>query len=198
MLLKVIASALEDVSVLCLALSCKRLCGLYQTFVDKMDRKLQNELWNNKNGNWKKQLVPLLTEGWIPRDRIRMCPSCWRFLGYGDESGDFWRQYLIGELCNEGLRTEKISEWLSNWEIKTWLGKRAEGLNGKAVNAADQRMRCPGCTVKGRSIGIQIANKEVRRGEEKPQTDPSEKTPMRDPYRPNHWRKHRKNRLHKR
>lgn len=173
-LLKIIGCALKDVNVICLALTCKRLCGLYQDFVDTMDERSQKRISNCVKGNWKQQLVPLLVKGWIPKDRTRVCWVCWRFSNYGSPARAWWVEYLTDELCHESLRNEKLSEWLNNWEIKTWLGQTATAINGQIVSARDDRVRCPSCVIKGLPVRLMMLNTEERRRQQPERLKPIE------------------------
>ena len=162
-LLKIYSFTDNNLNVICLALSCKRLCGVYQHFVDKKNRRQENIAWNNINGNWKQQLVPLLAKGWIPKDNVRVCWSCWRFLGYGAESRSQWMKQLSDMACEFALWSGKAQRWLQNWEIRTWLGEVVRSVDGTLVSAKDRRIRCPICTIRDCPIRLLMRNSEVRR-----------------------------------
>ena len=185
LLLKIYAFSNAMVNVICLALSCKRLCGVYQHFVDKKDRKQENFVWNSINGNWKQQLVPLLAKGWIPKDRVRVCWGCWRFLTYGPVSRAQWVKQLGHECCLH-VQIQRVERWLQNWEIRTWLGEIVESADGTLVSARDKRIRCPSCTVKDFPVKLLMRNSEVRRREKTPRLE--EMSVLLDMTRPKrHW-----------
>src|SRR5436305_14451292 len=70
---------------ICLALSCKRLCSIYQSAVDEAKCRDITQLWAHAKHS-KRRLLEQLAVGWIPRERIRFCSACYAFSLYAESA----------------------------------------------------------------------------------------------------------------
>src|SRR5436305_13768718 len=62
---------------ICLALSCKRLCSIYQSAVDVPKRSDITRPWGHAKHS-KPRLLAQFADGWIPRACTRTCWACFR------------------------------------------------------------------------------------------------------------------------
>ena len=123
----------EDVASISLALSSKRLFVIFDKPRDKIP---EAELWNNTSGPWKQNLMATLAKGWIPKNRMKLCYGCWRFIPFGPHS----ENKLLNLQENTGC-SKKTTQWEQNWEVSLWMkGKFAQDI-------ADERVRCPMCVL---------------------------------------------------
>jgi hypothetical protein len=118
-------------SVICLALTCKRLFAIFDK---SMDDKVAAKFWNNTSGPWKEQLMVSLAKGWAPKHKTRLCYACWRLTPYGPSSRKTWEKLIH----RRGCAKPKIF-WELNWEVTLWT----KGTCMEDVH--DNRIRCPLC-----------------------------------------------------
>jgi hypothetical protein len=159
---------------ICLALSCKRLCSIYQSAVDGAKRREITHLWAHAKHS-KRRLLAQLADGWIPRDRIRVCWSCFRFRPYGESARSYWqaRFQCLNAQCT------KAKNFSCDQEGMCWLGypiKHPRRYNPwpslvkhdaatdpiwTNVQSWDEEVRCPECVLWG--FEIQLSGKIIKK-----------------------------------
>ena len=166
-------------SSICLALSCKRL---YTIFGTTRNEKEEARRWNNVSGPWKQGLMLSLACGYIPKDTMKLCFGCWRFVPFGKSSKPVWER-LVNDT---GCAKSKIL-WELNWEVALFIkGKRLEEI-------IDNRIRCPLCVFydqdvlltstyyyDGASYGRPLKSFPQKNVVKAPQKAPRYRKPMRD------------------
>ena len=82
----------ETPSKYCYALTCKRALRL---IIGNNPPKRELALRaNNTNGPWKQELMLSLNRGWIPKDTVKFCNACWRFMPYGKDSEQVYQKLV--------------------------------------------------------------------------------------------------------
>jgi hypothetical protein len=157
---------------ICLALSCKRLCSIYQSAVDEAKPKDITQLWAHAEHS-KRRLLAQLADGWIPRDRIRICWACFRFRPYGKCARSYW-QTRFQDL---NAHCTKAKNFSCDQEGMCWLGypvkhpgrykpwsslEKCEAIMDPAiVKSWDEEVRCPECVLWG--FEIQLSWRIIRK-----------------------------------
>ena len=159
---------------ICLALSCKRLCSIYQSAVDDAKRKDITQLWAHAKHS-KRRLLAQLADGWIPRELIRVCWACFRFWPYGQSARSYWQ----GRFQVLNAQCKKAKNFTCDQEAMCWLGypiERPRRCNPwpsldtseivpdpilTNVQDWDEEVRCPECVLWG--FEIQLSAKIIKR-----------------------------------
>lgn len=139
----------------CLALSCKRLLAV----VTELDAITKPELAlqaNNKTGAWKEQLMIALARGWIPKNKIKLCFACWRFMPYGAASK---KKYVALEKTRTCHLRKK--DWIENWEVQVWFRQLRAPKDWKSF-ISDFRLRCPMCVLDNHDLHLRTKKFRVK------------------------------------
>ncbi|ETN38446.1 uncharacterized protein HMPREF1541_06481 [Cyphellophora europaea CBS 101466] len=147
LLLKIAESLNDSAYKYCLALSCKRLLAI----VSDLDANTKPALAlqaNNKTGPWKQQLLLALARGWIPKDKVKLCFGCWRFMPYGRFSKSVYLKMEKNRTCHLQVRN-----WLDNWDVKLWFRELRANKDWSSF-ISDGRLRCPMCVLEGQSLHV--------------------------------------------
>jgi hypothetical protein len=157
---------------ICLALSCKRLCSIYQSAVDEAKRKDITQLWAHAKHS-KRRLLAQLADGWIPRERIRICWACFRFRPYGKGARPYWQARFedLNAHCTKAKNFSCDQEgmcWLGYpvehpRRYKPWLSleKCEAAMDPAIVKSWDEEVRCPECVLWG--FEILLSGKIIRK-----------------------------------
>jgi hypothetical protein len=98
----------------------------------------------------KQRLLCKMAECWLPNDK-RVCWACWRFRAFGGGSKAKWLQ-MVAKQSDTAEHNERAKVWAQNWEVKNWFGEESEELCN--LRSDDERLRCPGCVLKGFRITV--------------------------------------------
>lgn len=108
---------------------------------------------NNMNGPWKQKITLQLMRNWVPKDRVKLCFACWRFMPYGTTSAsDYTAMFDDSE---QSPHNHHLSLFYNNWEVKYWLqdwSKAAE--QDKLAFFRDSRFRCPICVLENQHLRL--------------------------------------------
>jgi hypothetical protein len=174
LILNVFKQCFDLPTSICLALSCKRLCSIYQSAVDEAKRRDITQLWAHAKHS-KRRLLGQLADGWIPRERIRVCWACYLFRPYGKSARSYWQARF------QGLNAQctKAKNFSCDQEGMCWLGYPVEHpqcykpwSSLEKSNAAtdpvwtnlrswDEEVRCPECVLWG--FEIQLSEKIIKK-----------------------------------
>lgn len=174
LILNIFVQCCDLPTAICLALSCKRLCSIYQSAVDVAKRKDITRLWAHAKHS-KRRLLAQLADGWIPRERIRICWSCFRFRPYGEIARSYW-QARFRDLNAECIKAKNFS---CDQEGMCWLGymveyprrykhwpslEKSDNVKDPVwtnVQIWDEAVRCPECVLWG--FEIRMSGKVIHR-----------------------------------
>jgi hypothetical protein len=98
----------------------------------------------------KQHLLCKITKCWPPKDK-RVCRACWCFRAFGEASKAKWLG-IAAEQTDTAEHTKRTKAWEQNWEVKNWFG--AESDEACNFRSDDERLRCPGCVMKGYRITV--------------------------------------------
>jgi hypothetical protein len=154
---------------ICLALSCKRLCSIYQSAVDGAKRRDIRNLWAHAKHS-KRRLLAQLADGWIPRERIRVCWSCFRFQPYGESARSYW-QTRFQDLNAQCTKAKNFSCDQEGYPVKDPLRykpwpplENCDTVTDPAWNNIqcwDEEVRCPECVLW--RFEIQLSGKIIKK-----------------------------------
>jgi hypothetical protein len=156
----------DAVSPIMLALTCKRMLGNYGALLHGSDPTLTGALLPlsksmNKanlvaslNTAWsadpmaKQMLLAKLAETWtyMVKDS-RVCWACYHFRWYGPSHAPRLTGAVALPMSQKSREHDvRTTDFKQNWEVALWLGDQVSSVN---VSSRDERLRCPGCVLKG-------------------------------------------------
>lgn len=121
--------------------------------IDLTGRACTNLRGNNLNGPWKQKITLTLMRSWVPKDRIKLCFACWRFMPYGSKSASYYTELFDDSA--ESSHKHHLSLFYNNWEVKYWLQDWSETVEqDKVAFFSDSRFRCPICVLENQHLRL--------------------------------------------
>jgi hypothetical protein len=93
----------------------------------------------------KQHLLPRMADCWLPKNK-RVCWACRRFQAFGKGSKAMWLP-IAAKQIDTAERTQRAMAWEWNWEVKSWFNEESDEIYDFSND--DERLRCPGCVMKG-------------------------------------------------
>ena len=98
----------------------------------------------------KQHFLCRMADCWLPKDK-RICWACWRFQAFGEGSKAMWL-HMAAEKTDTAEHTQRAMAWERNWEVKNWFNEESDEIYN--FSSDDERLRCPGCVMKGFRITV--------------------------------------------
>lgn len=129
------------------SLSCKRLLGVCGRILQTKEGAMHPNAYGSSD---KQHLLCKIAECWLPNEK-RVCWACWRFRAFGGGSKAEWLQ-IVATQSDTAEHNQRAKSWVQNWEVRNWFGEESEELYN--LRSDDERLRCPGCVLKGFRITV--------------------------------------------